>query len=680
MYFKSVLTYSITIFLSAFLLFQIQPMIAKMILPWFGGSAAVWITCMVFFQIFLLGGYIYAHLIINRLSARMQVIVHIVLLFISLFALPVSPGLGWKPAGGEQPVLQILGLLSCSVGLPYFLLSTTSPLVQVWYAGTYKAILPYRLFALSNVASLAGLLAYPFLIEPRVTLRQQSIGWSVLYGIFVILCFSLSLSNIKRKFEEKNRFTDCPASSEHAAIPPAFREKILWLVLSACATILLLSVTNHLTQDIASIPFLWILPLSLYLLTFILCFNRRGWYRRNLYGILCKCAIVLMLYFLFRDPDMSLKIVIPVFCAGLFLCCMFCHGELAARKPSPEYLTSFYLHLSLGGALGGVFVGLLAPNIFPGYFELPMGLFLCSILVFLLNTRRGRHAHILAAVFVFGVFFGGAKYVYAYFAQSLLNTRNFYGLLRVRENDKGKKDEYRNLAHGTTIHGSQFMAPERRKKPLTYYSNTSGAGRAILALQKKGPVKIGTIGLGAGTLAAYARMGDEFRFYEINPAVEEIAKRYFYYLSEADGKIDVVLGDGRLSLECEENQQFDLLAIDAFSGDSIPIHLLTRQAFEQYFRHLKPDGVLAIHVSNNHLDLCPVVKQLCRMFERNCVLIDDKKNEKEKNECHSQWVLVTADQQFLELPEIKDAAKELSSRPDIKVWTDDYNNLFQILK
>ena len=647
------------------------------------GSAAVWITCMVFFQIFLLGGYIYAHLIINRLSARMQVIVHVVLLFISLFVLPVSPGLSWKPAGGEQPVLQILGLLSCSVGLPYFLLSTTSPLVQVWYAGTHKTILPYRLFALSNVASLAGLLAYPFLIEPRVTLRQQSIGWSVSYGIFVILCFFLSLSNIKRKNEEKNRFTDCPASSEHTAIPPAFREKILWLVLSACATILLLSVTNHLTQNIASIPFLWVLPLSLYLMTFILCFDRSGWYQRKPYGILYIVFVVVMVYAQFWDTTMSLKIVIPVFCVGLFLCCMFCHGELAARKPSPEYLTSFYLQLSLGGALGGVAVGLLAPNIFPGYFELPVGLFLCSILIFLLNSQRRRLTDILCAMFVVSIFIADAKYFYAFSTHSLLNTRNFYGTLRVREYEKGEKGEYRSLVHGAIIHGSQFMAPERRKKPLTYYSDTSGAGRAILALQKKGPVKIGTIGLGAGSLAAYARTGDEFRFYEINPAVEEIAKRYFYYLSEADGNINVVLGDGRLSLECEKNQQFDLLAVDAFSGDSIPIHLLTRQAFEQYFRHLKPGGVLVIHISNNHLDLGPVVEQLCRAFDRNRTLINDEKNKKERDEdliYSSQWVLVTDDQQFLELPEIKDAAKKIPSRPDIKVWTDDYNNLFRILK
>lgn len=684
MLFKGVFAYSITIFLSAFLLFQIQPMIAKMILPWFGGSAAVWITCMVFFQVVLLGGYLYAHLLINRLSVRMQVIVHVVLLFISLLILPVSPGLRWKPSGGEQPILQILGLLSCSVGLPYFLLSTTSPLVQVWYSGTHKAILPYRLFALSNFASLAGLLAYPFLIEPRIALRQQSIGWSVLYGLFVALCFFLNLNNSKRKFEKKNRSTDCTNSSVHTASPPSFRQKLLWLVLSACASILLLSVTNHLTQNIASIPFLWVMPLGLYLLTFILCFDRSSWYRRKVYVWILYIVIGLMAYGLvYWGASKSLEIVIPVFCVGLFLCCMFCHGELAVRKPSSEYLTSFYLFLSLGGALGGVTVGLLAPKIFPGYFELPVGLCLCSTLIFLINFRKGWLIDILSALLVIGVFLASAKCVYDYSSRSLLNARNFYGTLRVKEYSKGKEREHRSLVHGAINHGIQFMVPDRRKKPLTYYSETSGVGRAIVALQKKGPVKIGTIGLGAGSLAAYARRGDVFRFYEINPTVEEIAKRYFYYLSESEGYIDVVLGDGRLSLESEDNQQYDLLAVDAFSGDSIPVHLLTLQAFGQYFRHLKPGGIIAIHISNTHLNLGLVVEQLCRALGRERVLISDEIDEKVEDEdlvYGSNWALVSADKQSLELPEIKEVAKELPSRPDTTVWTDDYNNLFQILK
>lgn len=378
----------------------------------------------------------------------------------------------------------------------------------------------------------------------------------------------------------------------------------------------------------------------------------------------------------------NLKIVIPVFCTGLFLCCMFCHGELAARKPAPEYLTSFYLFLSLGGALGGVTVGLLAPNIFPGYFELPVGLLLCSILIFLLNHHR-RMISILSMVLVTCVFLAGIMYVKDYAACSLLNERNFYGTLRVREYAKGTEGEYRSLIHGTINHGNQFTRLNRRKKPLLYYSDTSGVGRAILVLQKKGPVKIGTIGLGVGSLASYARREDVFLFYEINPTVKEIAKRYFYYISEKDENINIVIGDGRLSMECEASQQFDLLAVDAFSGDSIPIHLLTQQAFELYFRHLKPNSVLAIHISNHHLNLSPVVEQLSRALGKSCVLIDDKKEDKEKNKDQlysSQWVLITADQQFLELSEIKSVANEIPSHPGMRIWTDDYNNLLHVLK
>jgi len=681
---SGVLKYSITIFLSAFLLFQIQPMIAKMILPWFGGSAALWITCMVFFQVVLLSGYVYAHLLINRLRSKFQTIIHSALLLTTLVFLPVTPGISWKPAGGEEPILLILGLLSASVGLPYFLLSTTTPLIQAWYAKSHKAILPYRLFALSNFASLLGLLAYPFLIEPLVILRHQSGGWSILYAVFVGICLILCITNIKTKNETVSHAADPSVIDDEKTCITTFREKFLWLGLSSCASVLLLSVTNHLTQNIASIPFLWILPLSLYLLSFILCFERSGWYRRKLYVWLLIAAVGLMSYGLvYWDSGTNLKIVIPGYCAGLFLCCMFCHGELANRKPSPRYLTSFYLQLSLGGALGGVTVGILAPNIFSGYFELIAGLFLCSALLFILNFRKSRLAAVLCGILVVGVFVAGIKHIRDYAGDSLLNVRNFYGTLRVREHDAGTEEEYRSLLHGAINHGAQFMSPEKRKNPLTYYSATSGVGRAILQMQKSGPVKIGVIGLGTGTIASYARKGDEVRFYEIDPSVEDIARRYFYYLSEAEGKVDVVLGDGRLSLERESPHRFDVLAVDAFSGDSIPVHLLTKQAFELYFKHLKTGGVLAVHISNRHLDIAPVIETLCGELHKNCGLIDDEIDVKEADENHvfgSDWALVTSDEKFFEIPQIGDATDNLSSKPDIKVWTDDYSNLFQILK
>ena len=682
---KGVLAYSVTIFLSAFLLFQIQPMIAKMILPWFGGSAAVWITCMVFFQVVLLGGYVYVHLLINRISARMQVVVHGALLLISLFLLPVGPGLHWKPEGGEQPILQILGLLFCSVGLPYFLLSTTSPLVQVWYSASHKVVLPYRLFALSNVASLAGLLAYPFLIEPRVVLRFQSIGWSALYGAFAALCFFLSIGNVKRTSEGKHDPVEQHHNtSVHTKPPPTLRTKALWLALSTCASLLLLSVTNHLTQNIASIPFLWVLPLSLYLLTFIFCFDRSGWYQPKIYVWALYALIGLMAYGLvYWGAGMSLKIVVPVYCAGLFLCCMFCHGELVVHRPPAGYLTAFYLVLSLGGALGGIAVGLLAPNVFTGYFELPVGLLFCSLLILLLNYRRGWIMRGLSSALVIGVIVAGVKCVIDYSDYSLLNSRNFYGVLRVKEYSKGKETEHRSMVHGTINHGIQFTAPDRQMRPLTYYSSTSGVGRAVTTFQKMGAVKVGIIGLGAGSLAAYSRDGDEFRFYEINPTVEALARRYFYYLSGAKGKVSVVIGDGRLSLEREPIQHYDVLAVDAFSGDAIPAHLLTKQSFELYFKHLKPDGILAIHISNKHLKLGLVVEELCKAFGVSRVLIDDEKTDQEEDDEEvfgSDWALVSTNPRSLESPEIKDAVTALPSQTNIRVWTDDYNNIFQILK
>jgi hypothetical protein len=681
---NSILKYAITVFLSAFLLFQIQPMIAKMILPWFGGSAAVWITCMVFFQVALLGGYIYAHLLVNKVGAKYQTAVHSVLLLGSLILLPVTPGLNWKPAGGEEPILRILGLLSASVGLPYFLLSTTSPLIQAWYAKSHGSILPYRLFALSNLASLLGLLAYPFLVEPLATLRQQSLGWSVPYAVFVALCFILSLGNMKKENRFSTDSADMLVHAEDETPAPSFREKVLWLMLSACASLLLLSITNHLTQNIASIPFLWVLPLSLYLLTFILCFERSGWYSRKVYLWLILGAIGSMSYGLvYWEAGTSLKIVVPVYCMGLFLCCMFCHGELASRKPSSRYLTDFYLQLSFGGALGGITVGLLAPNIFSGYFELIAGLFLCASLLFMFNLRKSRLAAALCGLLVTGVFVAGAIYIHDYAGYSLLNVRSFYGTLRVRDYDAGTDAEYRSLVHGAINHGSQFTSPEKRDKPLTYYSATSGVGRAIIQLQKARPVKIGVIGLGAGSIAAYARKGDEVRFYEINPSVEDIARRYFYYLADSKGKVDVIIGDGRLSLEREKPQDYDVLAVDAFSGDSIPVHLLTKEAFELYFKHIKRDGILAVHISNKHLNLGPVVEKLCGGLGKKCVLIDDfieEEDEDENQTFGSDWALISSDDKFFKVSEIDKASEDLPSLPDMKIWTDDYSNLFQILK
>lgn len=667
--------YAGTIFIGAFLLFQIQPMIAKMILPWFGGSAAVWITCMLFFQTWLLAGYIYAHLVVRYLRPRAQILTHAVLLSASLLVLPIVPAAGWKPTGSEAPILRILGLLTVSVGLPYFLLSTTSPLLQAWYSRKYKTALPYRLFALSNLASLLGLLAYPFLVEPNITIRQQSIGWSTAYAVFVII--AVATAWISRNAAADDICSVSEQAADHPECrPPSFREKLLWLVLAACASTMLLAVTNHLTQNVTSIPFLWILPLSLYLLSFILCFDYENLYSRSWYLWIMTLALGVMSYGLVNwNARTNLMLVIISFSAGLFAGCMFCHGELVKRKPHPRFLTSFYIMLSAGGALGGLIVALAAPTLFSGYYELPASLAICAVLLFIVHLQR-RWFNLIGSMVMVGVMLASGYYVYTYQQTARALVRNFYGMLRVNEYDKGEEIETRRLVHGAITHGVQFVDPEWRHDPIAYYAPASGVGMAIQYLRKPS-LQIGVVGLGAGTLAAYAEPGDLFRFYEINPLVVKLAREEFTYLSDCRGRAEIILGDARLSLEQEKDRRYDLLVIDAFSGDSIPAHLLTTQALELYFSRLNADGILALHISNAHLDLEPVVEKLARTLNKQAILINNAEDEEEEI-YSSDWVLMTS--KPLGSTEITKAATALKSDPKMRVWTDDYNNLFQILR
>ena len=670
--------YTVTIFLSAFLLFQIQPMIAKMILPWFGGSASVWITSMLFFQIALLGGYLYAHWSVRTLKQKTQAALHALLLAGGLLLLPVTPSLSWKPTGAEDPILRILGLLTVSIGLPYFLLSTTSPLIQAWYARKYKTALPYKLFGLSNLASLLGLLAYPVLVEPNVTLRQQSLGWSTAFAVFAILGMSLAYVTLKNTASDA-----CEASTESEAqaddcASPKVRDRIFWLLLAGCASTLLLSVTNHLTQNVASIPFLWVLPLSIYLLTFILTFDYERIYSRKLFIWFMVVALCGMSYgLLYWNSHTNIKLVIATFSTGLFVSCMFFHGELVKRKPAPRHLTSFYLMLSLGGALGGLLVGLVAPRVLPAYFELPLTLMFCSILLLAVIEYRGsRMIPAISWATTAIVLFASGYYMYAYEKEVLVMARNFYGGLRVSEYHKGTNNEIRVLVHGTVTHGIQYTPLARRDARISYYSPESGVSLAEKYLRHSA-LRVGIIGLGAGSIAAYARPGDVFRFYEINPLVEQLARSEFTYLSDCRGKVDVVLGDGRLSLEREPDQGYDLLAVDAFSGDAIPVHLLTKEALELYFRHLKPSGILALHITNTHLDLEPVVQKLATVLNKQAFLVSTDSDE-QHNIYRSYWVLLST--MPITSPAILDNARELYARPDLRVWTDEYNNLFQVLK
>ncbi len=668
--------FALTIFASAFLLFLVQPIVAKQILPWFGGSAAVWTTCLVFFQTTLLAGYAYADLSIRKLAPRMQVQVHVVLLVLSLALLPIIPDSFWKPAGDENPIWLILGLLTATIGLPYFLLSTTSPLLQAWFARRFPGRNPYRLFALSNVASLLALLGYPFLLEPWVATRMQAVGWSVGYGIFVVLAIVAAVSSLKGTVAAPAAAMIDIDARERA---PSLARQVLWCALAGTGSILLLAITNYITQNIAAVPLLWIVPLSLYLLTFILCFDGRGWYKRDIILAMLSAALGVMAWTL-ADPNLTheLQIQVGVFCVGLFLACMFCHGELVRLKPSPRYLTRFYLMVSLGGALGSVVVGILAPLLLPADFELGGALVFCALLL-LWQVRREPPVYGVLGLVALLVTIGCSIWaVTEFYRSTIVVSRNFYGVLRVQEVGSGGELR-RQLIHGNIMHGKQYLEKDLKTQATSYYTRDSGIGRLIESLHpRKDPIRVGVIGLGSGTLAAYGSKGDVYRFYDINPGVIDIATRDFTYLGSSDATIELPLGDARLKLDREPPQQFDVLAVDAFSSDAIPVHLITKEAVEIYLKHMKPDGVIAFHVTNRYLDLVPVVEGIANALGLHAVWVTDAGGDPLGNS--SSWVLIARDPVRLNHPRIAEATLGITSRRDWRVWTDDFNNLLQVLK
>ncbi len=671
--------YAATIFVSAFLLFLVQPVIAKQILPWFGGSAAVWTTCLVFFQFLLLFGYAYSDWTTRNLCPRRQVRLHVALLLVSLVWLPIIPGATWKPAGDQDPVTQILGLLAVTIGLPYFLLATTGPLVQAWFARSFPAGTVYRLFALSNFASLAALVAYPPLIEPWTLTRTQSIAWSAGYVAFVALCAAAGFFSL-RSTGHVHATPDAQAQPP-APLPPG-RDYALWLALSAMGSYMLLAVTNHITQNVASVPFLWILPLVLYLLTFILCFEGRGWYQRRYFlGPLAVIVLAMAWGLNAGGGIMDVIDAVPLYCVGLFVCCMFYHGELANLKPAPRYLTRFYLMISLGGALGGLFVGVVAPLVFATYYEFGIALVITGLLaVHLLWRLPGKWIPATAL----GVTSLCAFFVYQYIDElgrgSTVMLRNFYGALRVQ--DVGAPDDpnaVRRLLHGVIMHGEQYQEVSLRRQPTSYYGPDSGIGLALEHYRER-PLRVGVIGLGTGTLAAWGKPGDVFKFYELDPQVLAVAQSEFTYLRDTQATIETALGDARLTLEREPAQRFDLLVIDAFSSDSIPVHLITREALQVYLRHMQPDGIIAFHVTNRYLDLPPVVKMIADANDMPSVLIEHDPDEGDERYSNTDWMLVTRNRTFLQSPALVRAGSEVEVRPQLSLWTDDFNNLLRILK
>ncbi len=668
--------YALTIFTSAFLLFLVQPIIAKQILPWFGGSAAVWTTCLVFFQFLLLAGYAYSDWTTRNLAARKQVVLHIILLAASLASLPIVADTGWKPAGDEDPAWRILGLLAATIGLPYFLLSTTGPLVQAWFARTFPAGTVYRLFALSNFGSLLALVSYPFAFEPWITTAVQSWGWSAAYVAFAALCAASAWYSLRGgtaagglRDETAPDTGPAPAPGDYAA----------WLLLSAMGAIMLLAVTNHITHDIASVPFLWILPLTLYLVTFILCFEGRGWYQRRIFIAPLAAVVCAMAWALHEERGiMEIKEAVLLSLVGLFVMCMFFHGELAARKPAPRYLTRFFLMVALGGALGGIAVGLAAVKLFDTYYEFGVGL----VVTLAIAAYLTRLMHSAVPMLVLAAVGFTGYHVYAYIGYLAKDTRvmarNFYGTLRVKDvGAVGEQDAVRRLMHGVIMHGEQYRAPARRGEPTTYYGATSGVARALKALEGS-TLRVGVVGLGTGTLALFGRPGDVYRFYEINPQVVAVAENEFTFLADSAAKIEHVLGDARLAMEREPPQNYDMLVIDAFSSDSIPVHLITREALAVYLRHTMPGGVIAFHVTNRFLDLAPVVRSIADEHGLHVALISD--DAEDSDLARTDWVLVTRDRALLERPEIAEFTSEIESIHGLRVWTDDFNNLFRILK
>jgi spermidine synthase len=752
--------YEISIFLGAFLLFSVQLILGKYLLPWYGGTPALWTTCMFFFQALLLAGYAYAHTIVKCFNARAQSVIHVFLLSAGSLWLAVMglrwhgfllPGNTWRPEG-NHPVSSLIFLLFVAIAFPYFMLSSTGPLLQSWFTRTHPARSPYRLYALSNLASLLALLSYPVAVEPSLSLRLQAGIWSAAFLTYAMACafcaWKTASARPLSRYAEDRIFQD--------ASGPAANQSLFWMGLAACSCVMFLSTTNQICQNVAVVPFLWILPLSVYLLSFIICFDQPRWYSRSIFLPAFAVSVFLGCFLLNGWTGGKIILQIAAYLFVLFACCMMCHGELARSKPASRYLTSFYLMVSLGGTVGGAFAALVAPKIFPAFWEYQLGLWGSVLFVLLALVRdksswlyssrfglpvlailaavlpgvtaivnhKGSSSSLWPAVPVFIAAYVITKLgereptrarahavpIYGITALSVLGallffsargqiqgsrmvSRNFYGVLTVMELNSQYSDwRAFTLLHGGTAHGFQFQTEDKRALPTGYYGTTSGAGRTITALQKRHsqwrnpePLRVGVVGLGVGTLAAYGRPGDYFRFYEINPEVIHIAdnEAIFTYLKNCRAKLEVITGDARISMESElrrnHPQFFDVLVIDAFTGDAIPIHLLTKEVFEIYLHEIKSDGVIALHITNAHLDLRPLMLKIAEHFRLHYAFLHSQGDGMITT--HSDWVLLSHDQTAMDLiatPAEQNTAEQQTSK--VRLWTDQYSNLFSVAR
>nr|WP_143548132.1 fused MFS/spermidine synthase [Rhodopirellula sp. SM50] len=686
---RSMIWFAATILLGAFLVFQVQPIISKCVLPWFGGTPAVWTTCMLFFQLLLFGGYLYAHVLRTFCNPFAQAVIHLLLLSAAALVLPIEPSDAWKPTGSETPTLYLLWMLASHVGLPYFVLSSTGPLVQAWLSFHDNSERVYRLYALSNAGSLFALLSYPFLFEPVLSVSTQSSMWSLLFCLFALVQGYVAISLFRITDDSTTATTTAPTSDSPtpaiASTSVSANIQAAWIALPALASVMLLVVTNHVCQDIAVVPFLWVLPLSLYLASFIVCFDSPQWYRPKPIAAVTLAALALIQGKTLLPGSIQLIAEACCYMVMLFGACLLCHGEVARLKPGTDKLTQYYAMLSAGGALGGVIVAIVCPLLLNNHAELPFFVALVTALTFLLffackTWNRTEYDWAAAARLKYGaiVLMIAPILTMAFVSnnRTIASQRNFFGVLKVREKPLGTC-----LVHGSTLHGMQRYAPNQ-SQPTTYYGYQSGVGHVIKELQQQSPsLRIGIVGLGCGVLTTYGRPTDHFDLIEINPAVIDIADRYFTFMKDCPSQMTRHLGDGRLVLERMPDAKFDLLVLDAFSSDAIPAHLLTRESMALYKTRLAEGGVLTVHTSNNHLELSPLVHNLSRDAGLESRMLEGIGDDS-IGTTHSTWMILAAPgHAIFQAPSLANAttatADELRDAP---LWTDQHHNLVSVLR
>jgi hypothetical protein len=708
---RDAIVYAAAVLVGAALVFQIQPIAGKLLLPVFGGGASIWTTCMFFFQSMLLAGYGYAHLMTTALRPRHQAVTHGALLLLSAAFLPVEFTAETLDSSASNPGSLIFLVLLLAIGFPFVMLASTAPLIQRWASMTRPTRTPYRLYALSNAGALLALLTYPLLVEPHVSLQAQTVAWSTGYGAFLLA----SLAACRMVWQRRDLMSVLVARGEvsvdgvGAKDAYGLTDGLLSVLLSACGVVLLLATTNQITQNVAPIPFLWILPLVAYLLTYILCFSGERWYDRAIWGSLFIVAASSLIILDFFGSSFAIVPVVVAYLLVLFCACMVCHGELYRLRPQPRQLTVYYLLIAIGGALGGAFVSVFAPYFFTRYWEGLAGTYLVYLVlgfnVLRESSARRKHngarrASALQAQVehwsrvLFGIGWSLGILLFPAVVISLdslrvqydvASLRNFYGVLNVRDVISDGIPR-RMLVDGTTIHGFQLLEPSGKKTPTSYYSANTGIALVMENVAREGTgLSVGIVGLGAGTLAAYGQPLDMYRFYELNPAVIDVAQQHFSFLQDSAATIEIVPGDGRISLESELQQvgsrRYDVLIIDAFNSDAIPVHLLTLEAFQLYWSHLKPSGVLAFHVTNNYLDLAPVVANLAHHSGNEVFLVTTPIESGVTST--ADWVLVGENVDIVAQNETTAVFTDRSSAPRprlSRIWTDDYSDLMGALK